>query len=141
MSAQLAKDSLDIGIVTTNIEECLTFYRDVLGLEYSGPAPIPGGTMHRLQVGSSSLKLIVMNKPPGALAAPGGLTGATGYRYCTLTVGNLEEVLAAVDGAGRPVRLGPTPLPTGARIAMVEDPDGNWVELLSPPVAADGAAQ
>ena len=31
-------------------------------------------------------------------------------------------MLAAVDAAGHTVRLGPTELPTGARIAMVEDP-------------------
>lgn len=134
MTAQLAKDSLDIGIVTTNIDEALPFYRDVLGLPYSGQAPIPGGTMHRLQVGASSLKLVVTDKPPRAVAAPGGLAGSTGYRYCTLTVGNLDDVLAAVLEAGRTVRFGPTQLPTGARIAMVEDPDGNWVELLAPPV-------
>ncbi|MGZ4428187.1 MAG: VOC family protein [Blastococcus sp.] len=139
MTAELIKESLDIGIVTTNIDEALPFYRDVLGLPYAGPAPIPGGTMHRLQAGTSSLKLVVTDRPPRAVAAPGGLGGATGYRYCTLTVGNMEEVLAAVTAAGRTVKFGPTELPTGARIAMLEDPDGNWVELLSPP-ATDGNA-
>jgi catechol 2,3-dioxygenase-like lactoylglutathione lyase family enzyme len=140
MTARLTKDSLDIGIVTTNIDESLSFYRDVLGLAYSGPAPIPGGTMHRLEVGTSSLKLVVTDRAPRAVAAPGGLAGSTGYRYCTLTVGNLEEVLAAVNAAGRTVKFGPTELPTGAQIAMVEDPDGNWVELLSPP-STDGNAE
>lgn len=138
MTAQLTKDSLDIGIVTTNIDQCLPFYRDVLGLPYSGSAPIPGGVVHRLACGTSSLKLVVTDRPPRATAAPGGLGGATGYRYCTLSVANLDDVLAACEAGGHRVRFGPTELPGGARIAMVEDPDGNWVELLSPAAAEGG---
>lgn len=41
MTAQLSKDSIDIGIVTTNAPECLAFYRDVLGFEDAGESPVP----------------------------------------------------------------------------------------------------
>lgn len=129
---RLAKDSLDVGLVTTHPEESLAFYRDVLGLPYDGESPVPGGSMHRLRAGSSALKLITLRRAPKAEAAPGGLAGATGYRYVTLTVADLPAVLRGCEGAGRPVVVPPTELPSGATIAMVADPDGNWVELLAP---------
>jgi len=86
VTVQLAKDSLDVGLVTVHPEESLAFYRDVLGLPYEGESPLPGGSMHRLRVGSSVLKLVTLRRPPKAEAAPGGLAGATGYRYMTLTL-------------------------------------------------------
>ena len=52
---RLAKNSLDVGLVTTRPEESLTFYRDVLGLPHEGEFPMPGGSMHRLTVGTSVL--------------------------------------------------------------------------------------
>jgi len=132
VTVQLAKDSLDVGLVTVHPEESLAFYRDVLGLPYEGESPLPGGSMHRLRVGSSVLKLVTLRRPPKAEAAPGGLAGATGYRYMTLTVADLPSVLRGCEEGGRPVVVPPTELPGGATIAMVADPDGNWVELLAP---------
>jgi len=130
MTAQLSKDSIDIGIVTTNAPECLAFYRDVLGFEDAGESPVPGGTIHQLLCGTSSVKLMTLNKLPRATAAPGGMRGSTGYRYFTISVTNLEEVLAACAAVGRSVVVPPTELGSGSTIAIVEDPDGNWVELL-----------
>lgn len=127
---RLAKDSLDVGLVTTKPKESLTFYRDVLGLPYDGESPMPGGSMHRLRVGTSVLKLVTLRREPRGSSEPGGLAGATGYRYVTLSVVDLDEVLAVCEKAGSKVALGATALPDGGRIAMVEDPDGNWVELL-----------
>lgn len=127
---RLAKDSLDVGLVTTRPAESLAFYRDVLGLTYEGEVPMPGGSMHRLAVGTSVLKLVTLRREPLGRSAPGGLAGATGYRYVTLSVLDLDEVVAVCEEAGAKVALKSTALPAGGRIAMVEDPDGNWVELL-----------
>jgi len=35
MGVKVAKDAIDLGIVTTNGEAMLTFYRDVLGFRHS----------------------------------------------------------------------------------------------------------
>lgn len=131
MAIKLTKGSIDLGIVAADPDACLVFYRDVLRLEDLGQTEIPGGTMHRLGCGSSILKIISLRKPPADKAAPGGLRGATGYRYWTLSVADLEQVVADCEAAGRRIPVGPTELRPGVSIAMVEDPDGNWVELLS----------
>jgi catechol 2,3-dioxygenase-like lactoylglutathione lyase family enzyme len=73
---------------------------------------------------------VVPDKAPPAKPAPGGLAGATGYRYFTVTVSNLDEVVAAAQAAGARVPIKRTKVRDGVEIAMLEDPDGNWVELL-----------
>jgi len=131
MAIKVVKDSIDLGIVTTNGPAMLAFYRDVLGLPHAGDMPMPGGgTMHRLSCGTSVIKLVVPGRAPGAKAAPGGLAGATGYRYWTITVSNLDETVGAAKAAGHKIPVPRTAVRPGVEIAMIEDPDGNWVELL-----------
>ena len=130
MGVELTKDSIDLGIVVRDAEAALAFYRDVLGLEDLGERPMPGGVMRRLGCGTSVIKLVSLKSPPEAAAPPGGIGGGTGYRYWTLSVSNMEDVVAACEAAGRPIAVPITELAPGITIAIVEDPDGNWVELL-----------
>jgi catechol 2,3-dioxygenase-like lactoylglutathione lyase family enzyme len=131
MAVELSKRAIDLGIVTTNGPAMLAFYRDVLGLQYLREMPMPGGgLMHQLMCGDSMVKLVVL-KSVGAPAVPGGIPGASGYRYLTITVSNLTEVLASCVSAGQRLAVPERELRPGTRIAIVEDPDGNWVEFLS----------
>ena len=130
MPVKLSKDSIDLGIVTTDAAAAVGFYRDVLGFEDLGEMPMPGGTMHRLMCGTSAIKIVTPRKPPAGTAPPGGIQGATGYRYWTISVSNLEELVADCEAAGRTVVVPVTELRPGVRIAIAEDPDGNWVEFL-----------
>jgi glyoxylase I family protein len=130
MPADLTKDSIDLGIVTTNAEAALGFYRDVLGFEDQGELPMPGGTMHRLGCGTSVIKIVSLRSAPAATAPPGGIQGATGYRYWTISVSNLADLVSSCEAAGRKIVVPVTELRPGITIAIVEDPDGNWVEFL-----------
>lgn len=132
MGVQLAKGAIDLGIVTKNGEAALKFYRDTLGFDHQGDMPMPGGgTMHRLMCGESLIKIVQLDKDPPAEAAPGGINGGTGYRYWTITVTNMAEVLSDCEAGGYKIAVPETEIRPGIKIAMVEDPDGNWVELLS----------
>ena len=132
MGIALTKDSIDLGIVMNDGEAALKFYRDTLGFEHvqSNPMPGGGGTMHRLMCGTSMIKVVVPDSPIEQMAAPGGIMGATGYRYWTISVSNLEEIAAACAEAGYRVPVKPREIRPGVSIAMVEDPEGNWVEFL-----------
>src|SRR2546423_7742341 len=131
MPMKITKDSIDLGIVVSDAEKALAFYRDTLGLDPAGEMPMPGGgQMHRLQCGTSTIKIVVPGKTPPATAAPGGINGATGYRYWTISIANLADVVSDCDAAGYKVAVPVTEIRPGIKIAIVEDPDGNWVEFL-----------
>ncbi len=131
MSVTLTRNSIDLGIITRNAGPMLAFYRDLLGLQHEGTIPMPsGGDMHRLKAGDSVIKIVELAHPPGADAVPGGIPGATGYRYWTLTVSNLQEVLDTCIAAAVKLVVPAKVVRPGVTIAIVEDPDGNWVEFL-----------
>lgn len=132
MGIQLTKDSIDLGIVVRDAEAALHFYRDVLGFEHVGEMPMPGGgSMQRLLCGTSLIKLVSQGKTPEASNPPGGLNKATGFRYFTISVGNLDEIVKACEEDGRKIAVPVTEIRPGVTIAMVVDPDGNWVEFLT----------
>lgn len=131
MSLKLTKDSIDLAIVTADADALVAFYRDVIGLEDLGGFPTRVGRMHRLGCGSSVIKVVSPTAPPAVSAPRGGIEGAKGLRYWTIPVTNLGEVVAACEAAGSPVPQPVIEVRPGLTSAIVEDPDGNWVELLT----------
>jgi predicted enzyme related to lactoylglutathione lyase len=83
--------------------------------------------MHHLMAGTSMIKVIEFDETPEPQPAPSGLRGGSGYRYWTMSVSNLDEMAEEAESRCYTV---PTEIRPGVRIAMIEDPDGNWVELL-----------
>jgi catechol 2,3-dioxygenase-like lactoylglutathione lyase family enzyme len=132
MPVQLAKPAVDLGIVISESERSLAFYCGLLGLEHVADIPMPvggDGTMHRVRCGDTLLKLVRFDTTPPP-AAGGGIAGALGYRYLTMIVSNLDEIMQELADSGVPVAVPVTDLRPGVRIGMVEDPDGNWVEFV-----------
>ena len=118
MGVKLTKDSIDLGIVVSDITRSLAFYRDYLGLPFERSMPM-----------SKTTKLWELTEPPGAAGTTWPLEAQLGMRYITLSVSNLDDVLAEA-GDGVKIILPATQLMPGVRIAMLADPDGNAVELL-----------
>lgn len=128
---KLRKPALDLGIVTVNAEAMLHFYADTLGLPSAGEVPIAGvGTLRKLQCGDSLIKLLILAQPPAGQCGRGGYAAATGYRYCTLTIEDLDVVVARCRAAGCTIAVDIVSPRPGLRAAMIEDPDGNTVELM-----------
>ena len=131
MPAELTVPALDLGVVTADAERSLAFYRDTLGLVPDGEIPFPGlGVLHRLRCGQSTVKILALADPPAGRAPGGGFSAATGFRYCSLHVGNLDALVAACRERGYAIAVEIRPLRPGVRVAMVEDPDGNAIELM-----------
>ena len=132
MARTISKPGLDVGIVTNNGDAMLEFYRDVIGLEYETTMKFEdlGITrMDRLRCNDSVLKLVTTasDVPRGV---GGGLEGCTGLRYVTITVDDIAAAVADCEAAGAPVPWPAQEGRPGVWIAMVEDPDGNWVEFI-----------
>jgi catechol 2,3-dioxygenase-like lactoylglutathione lyase family enzyme len=124
----VAKDSLDIGVIVSDIKASLKFYQELLGLKFVETIPLPYGTMHRLRFGTSDFKLIdPKNVPPrGAI----GLDKQVGFRYVTFVVLNLSDICSVLQKAGAEFVVPEREIRPGVRIAMVKDPDGNIVEFV-----------
>ena len=131
MTLELAKRAIDLGIVVRDKEAALRFYRDTLALEFVEESDMGNGTkMQRLMCGDTMIKLQTRAETPAESNPPGGPAGALGIRYWTISVTNIEVVVAAAKAGGYAVPRDVGEIRPGVRIAMIEDPDGNWVELL-----------
>lgn len=133
MQIDFGQRAIDLGIVITDSEASLAFYRDLLGMEHEGDIPMPiggGGTMHRLRCGDTLIKLVKFNDVPDERPAGGGIPGGTGYRYFTIHANNLAEMMQACEEAGAQIVVPTSEIRPGVTIGMVNDPDGNIVEFV-----------
>lgn len=134
MALDLLSTSVEIGVVTTNLDAMVAFYEGFLGLPHQADLDFPGGSMKRYTLGPNILKLVTYDSPPAAPAAPGGGRAQAGFRYITLVVAHVREAAALAAEAGYQVPEPPTDFAAvpGMGFAFVADPDGNWVELVGP---------
>jgi glyoxylase I family protein len=124
--------SLDVGLVTAEAAPMAAFYRDVLELPYLGEVTLPGlGVLRKFQCGHSLIKLLAPFEAPERGTKGAGFAGVAGIRYFTLTVADLAASLERCRRAGAPVLVEATTVRPGVMAAMVEDPDGNAVELMT----------
>ena len=97
------------------------FYSRVLGLEECPPTP-SGEVV--FAAGASRVWLEQSADAPDDAAFEG-----FGWRYSTFQVFRVDAIHAAVLATGGREAMTPTTLGDTARISMVRDPDGNWIEL------------
>ncbi len=108
----------------------VTFYEVALGLEFFGDLEMPGGKMKRFTHGDAGLKLVALERPLTTSNPPGGPTGeASGLRYLTVQVDDVGRAIERCQSAGGTVVMAPFDY-EGSPVAIVEDPEGNWVELI-----------
>ena len=129
MGTKLAKEAIDVGLITADAEPLMVFYEGVVGFERLEPLEIPNiGSIHKLAAGRSILRIMV---PTGAPAKDlsDSFSATVGIRYLTLEVRDIEAAVDAVKSLGGSVALPPFELRPGRFVAQVADPDGNMIEL------------
>jgi catechol 2,3-dioxygenase-like lactoylglutathione lyase family enzyme len=95
------------------------FYGDILGFVEQSWS---GGAAFRL--GNS---LVFLKEDAAATLDP--VRQARGWRYITLQVADIDAAHDALRSKGVREGLAPITLGDVARISMILDPDGNWIEL------------
>ena len=102
-----------------SLSEHRRFYGDILGF---AEQPWSGGAAFRL--GDS---LVILEEDAAATVDP--VREARGWRYITLQIADIDAVHEGLRSRGVREGLAPITLGDVARISMILDPDGNWIEL------------
>lgn len=110
---------IGVRVAVRDLDAHRRFYSQALGLPEEASA-----TGAAFRAGES---LILLEESPDA-PSDASMRGP-GWRYITFQVFKVDEVHAQVVAKGGREAMAPTTLGTTARISMVRDPDGNWIEL------------
>jgi lactoylglutathione lyase len=152
--SNFASETIDLGMVVSDLDKSIKFYKDTLGFTEVSGFKVPGqfavdtGLANKLELdvhvlvlgkGPTATKLKLMQFPsaPGARVDNSFIHSSYGYRYLTIPVKNLNAAVEAAAKAGSktiakcPVAL-PEGFPAGLALANYRDPDGNLVELVGP---------
>jgi lactoylglutathione lyase len=146
--------TIDLGLVASDVEKSVKFYKDVVGFQEVQGFDVQGdyaaeiGLSNKLPLhvhvlvlgegaGATKLKLMAFESSPGARVDNAYIHSSYGFRYLTIFVKDLNKSLAQADKhAAKPIAKSPQPLPPGfpegLGIAVLRDPDGNFVELVGP---------
>lgn len=114
------------------------FYGEVLGLPVLPQAALGGGQMIRYPVGDSEVKLFPIAPSPANTA---GIAEAAGVRLLTFFYADEAAVARRFAAHGLPEpSFAPTTSHAEATLAaLVQDPDGEWVEIVVVPGASADA--
>lgn len=107
---------IGVRIAVRDLDAHRRFYGDALGL--------PEETRGRFRAGESVILLEQQSDAPDDAQMQGA-----GWRYITFQVPKVDVEHATVVAKGGREAMGPITLGVTARISMVRDPDGNWIEL------------
>ena len=140
------------GFVVQSLERSLEFYRDALGLEEEKSFDSESWALSQIVgydnahikgamlVGADghSLELIEYVRPAGAVRDSGEQykRATTGASHLAFFVDDADAVLERlVDKGG--TKMNPVvETPTGMKACYMQDPDGNWIELMEDKVHA-----
>ncbi|MFD8566647.1 VOC family protein [Streptomyces sp. NPDC059639] len=111
-------------ILTAHRDVLLGFYTQLLGAEEIFRVPAEGPAFYLgLRIGDTDLGLVAKENPG---------TGAAPRILLSIGVDDVAETLTRVEALGGTVRSGPNDMPWGQRVAHIQDPDGNAVNLTQP---------
>lgn len=150
-SNEFGRNVVDFGVVVTDIDRSLAFYTEGIGLKETGgfgvptdvaePAGLTDGKpldIHVLQTredeNATRIKLMEVEGVTPTKLANDHIHTTTGISYMTLFPKNITPILERLKERGvEPIADGPVAIPGGdAYLAVVRDPDGNFVELVGP---------
>jgi predicted enzyme related to lactoylglutathione lyase len=116
-------------IVTPTLPLLLAFYKALLGAAEISRVPEDGPAFYvGLQIGNAELGIVTDGEAD--LAAPQRIL--LNVNVADLDVGDVESLLEHVEPLGGRVLSPPNDMPWGQRVAHIQDPDGNTVNLTEP---------
>lgn len=134
----------EIGLAVQDMETSLGFYRDTFGLREISAISNPEGTAIKSGIGASSYQVVRLELATGeriklfqpdrraiARPRPSKPLDEAGFAFLTLIIEDLHAAASHLASAGYPMRReGIVELRPGVLVCLVDDPDGNVVELV-----------
>ncbi len=152
--SNIARETVDLGTVVSDVEKSVKWYTDVIGFQKVAEFDVPGdfakqaGLTNALPAhiyvlalgdgpGATKLKLMQFKTAPGARIDQTYFHSTYGFRYLTVFVKDMPTAITRAAKAGaKPIAEGPVAIPDsiakGEYLAVLRDPDGNFVELVGP---------
>ena len=142
--------TVDIGIVVSDIEESVAFYRDGLGFTELPGFDVPASLgresgladdqpfhVHVLALGdeptATKVKLMQFTDAPGQPQDNSFIHSTLGLSYLTIHTADTAAAIERASAAGaEPIANCPVELGGGAFLTVVRDPDGNLIEFVGP---------
>ena len=116
-------------IVTPALPLLLAFYKALLGAVEISRVPEDGPAFYvGLQIGNAELGMVTDGEAD--ITAPQRIL--LNVNVADLGVGDVESLLKHVEPLGGRVLSPPSYMPWGQRVAHIQDPDGNTVNLTEP---------
>jgi predicted enzyme related to lactoylglutathione lyase len=109
-------------LMTTDPQKATTFYRELLG--WTVETMDMGMPYHVVKVGEAAIGGI-MGMPPGAVP------GTPPAWMCYVTVADVDALVKRVEALGGKVHMPPTDIPTVGRFAVIQDPQGAVLNLIT----------
>ena len=148
---EFAGKVIHIGMIVSNLEESLAFYKDIIGFvqtdetSFDVDADFGGrsGLTDRLEFHVEVLKLGSGDDATQLKLMTFGahsrkqenefIHDRTGVQYLTINVADLSPIIARIKAKSIKM-LGetPTPLNGDTQFVLVKDPDGTFIELIGP---------
>jgi catechol 2,3-dioxygenase-like lactoylglutathione lyase family enzyme len=144
-----AKSGISIGVVVVDLNKSLDFYLNVIGMVKTGEFSVDAATAEELGLSkgnSFDVKVLKLenseNAPEWKLMSFGKkaahpkqtyVPDDTGMQYITIFVKSMKPIIERIQKHGVKM-LGKTPamLDADRQFVAIQDPDGNFIELIGP---------
>jgi len=144
-----AKSGISVGVVVEDLNKSLDFYLNVIGMVKTGEFGVEGAKAKELGLSNGNsfdVKVLKLedseNAPEWKLMSFGKkathprqnyVPDDTGMQYVTIFVKSMKPLLERIQQHGVKT-LGTTPamLSETLQFVLVQDPDGNFIELIGP---------
>ena len=147
---EFSKPVIDLGMVVKDSERTAQFLTNVVGFKEVRGFSVNAEVARRIGLidgypaevrvfmlegtePATRIKVLSFPKARGKQADQAFIHSTLGFRYLTLYVKDMNQILERLKKAGVPT-LGETPMEMGAGtwLVAIKDPDGNFIEFVGP---------
>ena len=127
-ASAVALPSVEIGFVSKD-SELRDFFETVFRFEAQDAIHLPIGALYPLRGDGTVIKIFVPESEPQPNPKSDMFFGIAGIRFLTIRVTDIDGVIERAAANGARILREPYDSVPGVRSAMIEDPDGNTIEV------------